>query len=336
MTKVDEIREKIEQFKRKVIMTTAIVGATVGGGMVKDAQQKEGKFQDRIETVARAKPKKYDAVKEKYSYLMPILLSIEGCTKNAYTDDIGVWTYGIGCTVTKDGEKVKEGDTLKSNEEAYEVAKYHIEERIDSTFNYIDRKLSPSKEAAVTSFAFNLGAGVLLKDGQLTELGQAINEGNDKFVVEEFLKYNKAGGSFMRGLFFRRVLEAYVYQGFISKEDLQKCYIGGIGNVSVNKYMNEAFKLEVKKIGRRKKKIVATFDESAVFDRAVAKQLIAICQTPMNVPQTSKMSDFNFGERVYKLMPNDLLAKSVLKQKRNEVQIAYVGKVLRKGASRGS
>lgn len=314
---LNKISRRIKRMIKRYGLATTLVTATTAGVIVKHLLPESNSMKDIPQLTAK-KVRNSGMVSAKDGFLMPILVMIEGCTLKAYQDDIGVWTYGIGCTLTKDGARVQPGDVLKDNNEAFDVAKHHINERIDFVFNYISRDLAPEKEAGLSSFAYNCGPGVLVKDKQLTTIGTAVNKGDDKFVVTEMLKYNKAGGSFMRGLFFRRVLEAYVYQDFITMDDLQKCIIGGLGSVSCNKYMQEVFDLKVFKTSK-KGKYAATWDPSAITDPNVAKKLIKICQTPINGQISQKLKDFNIGQKVVKFLPEMLLTQNLENQNMSKI-----------------
>lgn len=308
---MNKIKQKLNEIKNKCGVALPLAGILAVGSVGYNLSMKHG----LINKVEKYENKdKDDTFKNKSdSYLMSILVMIEGCTLKAYTDDIGVWTYGIGNTKTMDGRAVKKGDTLKDNEEAFAVADHHIKERIDYVFDYITRDLTPEQNAALRSFAYNCGAGTLVQNEKLTELGEAVNEGDDDFVVREMLRYNKAGGSFMKGLFFRRALEAYVYQGFVPLEELQKGIIGGIGNVSLNSEMKEIFNLKEMKIrkGKKKYKIDATFDDTAITDRGVAMKMVAVCQSPIVGEISSKYADFHVGEQICAFLPTKLVSNSI-------------------------
>lgn len=291
----------IRKIRNKSALALAAIGAISTGGCKDNAPaDKKVKPDVEVDSVQKMSPKE-----ERDAYLMSILLMIEGCTLEAYTDDVGVWTYGIGNTRTKEGKAVRRGDTLANNNEAMELAQYFVDEKVDFIFDYINRDLTPSQKAAITSLAYNCGPGVIVSNGQLTELGKEISKGNDKYVVHKMLEYNKAKGIFMRGLFFRRVLEAYLYQGFITMQDFQKCVIGGMGNVSANKVMRKMFDLTLKGRGRR---VTGTYDDYPIELPIVAKKLIRLCQIPIN-PDTlpKKLQNFNFGKGVSEFLPEHLL-----------------------------
>lgn len=317
-----KIKENLRKIKGKYGVTAVIAGFLAVGGLQYDAIQneKEQKTEQRKDKKEMTPEEQSDAT------LISVLIQLEGLNLNAYADDIGVWTYGIGCTKTIEGNPVKKGDVLKNNKEAFTVANYHIKERIDWVFDYIDRVLNPNQKAALKSFAYNCGADIFVQDGKLTKLGEAVNRGDDDFVIKNMLTYNKAGGSFMRGLFFRRVLEAYIYQGFVSLVDLQKCVIGGIGNVSCNKEMLDNFNVQCtyKRNKRGRKKVRGTFSDAAITDSSVAQKMIEICQTPIKGEVSQKYADFHTGEQVIAFLPKRYTITSVKQwPTQNFASIAY-------------
>lgn len=312
-TTMNKIKSKLKAIKNKygvaLPIAEALTFVTIGGGLLQKGSSLLQENENKTEVLLSDSASKEMTPQEKSdAILMSSIIMTEGCSLDAYKDDVGVWTYGAGCTKTKEGRSVKAGDKLKSNEEAFDVATHHIKERIDYVFDYITRDLTPEQKAGLKCFAYNCGAGTLVKDGELTKLGKAVNEGNDDFVVREMLTYNRAGGRFMKGLFFRRILEAYIYQGFITLDDLQKCIIGGIYNVCHNQEMKNIFSLREL---RSKKKSVRVIGMSAAVDNAisspsVAKRLLTICQTPIDGKISDKYAKFHLGEKIYDFLPEDL------------------------------
>lgn len=315
-TTMNKIKSKLKAIKNKygiaLPIAEALTLSTIGGGLL----QKGGYLDNNEDSteISYGKLHREMTPQEKSdAILMSSIIMTEGCSLDAYQDDVGIWTYGAGCTKTKEGKSVKAGDKLKSNEEAFDVANHHIKERIDYVFDYIRRELTPEQKAGLKSFAYNCGAGTLVKDGELTKLGKAVNEGNDDFVIREMLTYNKAGGRFMKGLFFRRVLEAYIYQGFIPIEELQKCIIGGIYNVSYNQEMKDIFGLKELRIrGRgRRAKTKATYIDSAITNPEVAKKMVDICQIPVQGKVSDKYAKFHMGEEIAEFLPKCFRANTL-------------------------
>ena len=325
------IKDRINRLKKKWGLAATIAGVVTSGGYYSFSHQKDEKPVDKVETISDTPEMSYDDQCD--ACLLPLMLIPEGFTQKAHTDDLGIWTYAIGNTVTMDGRPVKQGDTVKDLEEGLKIAKHHLDNRVDHIFDYITRDLRPEQKAVLQDFAYNCGPGIFVKDGKLTELGKAVNEGRDDYVVEKMLEYNKGGGSFMTGLFSRRVLEALIYQGFIGAEDLQKCVIGGIGNISCSKEFRELFNLKTKKIfvggkkgkigkkGRRGMvyKIVGTYDASPIRSKETADLIIKLCQSPVKGKISKKLADFNTGKNVCAFIPKRLLVKNVYSTWRQEL-----------------
>jgi len=321
---IEKSRNRIKRLRNKYGLAATIAGVVTGGGYYL-LSHSEDKPEEKIEVVNNDKVE-MTPEEECDAYTASLTILTEGLSLEAYPDCIGVWTYGSGSTIKIDGTPVKKGDVLSSNEEAIDVAKHHMDNRVDYIFDYITRDLSPQKKAALRSFAYNCGAGIFVKDGELTELGKAVNEGNDDFVVNKMLEYNKAKGSFLTGLFSRRVFEAMIYQEHISLEDLQKCVIGGIGNISYNPEFRKLFNLETKKIfrGRRKSKrakckILGSYSAEAISDINVARKLVEICQSPIKIKLSKTMENLNTGKNVYEFIPEHLLAENIKNDQKKSI-----------------
>lgn len=320
MNKITSLKKKIQNLKNKYWMALAANALIIAGDCSHNMIVEEKK-QDKVE-VKTTKPSDADLKAEEKGFVMSFLLMIEGCTLKVYTDHVGVNTVGLGSTYTKDGKKVGPNDNLSSNEEAIDLA-LSLYDKIGEAFEYVERNLLPRQTAAIGDCMYNCGQSVLYKEGKQTKLCQALNNGHDDTVLKELLTYNKAGGSFCTGLFFRRVLEAYVYQGFISMEQMQKCIIGGLGAVSCNKEIRNAFKLNIKKKfvkTKKGKKLVATatYDTKALKDINIAQKVIELCQSPIDVEMSQKMKDFHFGDPVASFIPQQYLCQDTKEQNTKE------------------
>lgn len=310
MNKITDLKKKVKNLKNKYWLALAANAAIIAGDCGHNLMTEEKK-QDKVETVAK-NPEATDPKAEEKGFIMSILLMTEGCTLKVYTDHVGVNTVGLGSTYTKDGKKVGPNDNLSSNEEAFDLA-FLLYDKNEYAFDYVERNLLPNQLAAIGDCMYNCGPKALVKDGKPTKLCQAISEGNDAAAMEELLTYSKAGGSFCTGLFFRRVLEAYIYKGFISLEEAQRFVIGGLSAVSCNKEMQEAFNL---KIIKRKGKVTATYDIAALDDINVARKLVALCQTEFdNIKMSEKMKSFHFGELVTNFIPQQYLCQNTKRKK---------------------
>lgn len=298
MSGTDNVKEKLQRIKDRYGLATAMAGIMLFSGT--EHNLKSCSKIEKVKPVAVKKEMKYQDMSD--AILMAMLVMTEGCSLDAYIDAVGVGTYGVGSTYTKEGKRVRMGDKLSSVEEAFEVVDRHVKEEIEWVFDYIDRKLQPWQKAAVESFAYNCGAGVIVKNGKLTKLGEAINNGDDGFVAKEMLTYNRGGGSFLSGLFFRRVLEAGVYQGFVSLDDLENCVIGGVGNVSSSKEMCDIFNLKTTKWGRRGK-TKGSFDDDPITDASVIDKVITLCQKRIEGVVSARWEKFHIGEVVANFLP---------------------------------
>lgn len=298
MSGIDRVKEKLQRVKSKYGLGTVMAGVMLFSGA--EHNIKSCSNVEKEEPPVAKKVMKYQDMSN--AIFMAMVVMTEGLSLEAYIDAVGVGTYGCGSTLTKDGNRVKIGDKLNSVDEALDVSLHHKEERVDWVFDHIDRKLQPCQKAAIESFAYNCGAGTIVKDGKLTKLGEAINNGDDIFVVKEMLTYNRGGGSFLSGLFFRRVLEAGLYQGFISLEDLQNCVIGGLGNVATNGEIRDIFNLKISKRGKRGK-AKGTFDASPITNASVMGKVIALCQKRVEGTVSDRWKKFHIGEIVANFIP---------------------------------
>ena len=133
-----------------------------------------------------------------------LISEFEGLKLKSYKCPAGVWTVGYGTTInpitknpitsgitiTKD-EALKwlEMDTLKVKDQVKALVKVPIND------NELD---------ALTSLAYNIGAGAFKKSTLLNLL----NQGADRHLVaDQFLRWNKAGGKVLPGLVKRRLAE---------------------------------------------------------------------------------------------------------------------------------
>jgi len=313
MSGMGNVKDKLQRIKERYGLAAAMAGVMLFSGT--EHNLKSCSKVEKIKPIAEKKEMKYQDLSN--AMLMSVLVMMEGFSLEAYIDAVGVGTYGFGSTYTKEGKRVKMGDKLSSVEEGFEVADRHVKEEIEWVFDYIDRKLSPWQKAAIESFAYNCGAGTIVKDGKLTKLGEAINNGDDNFVVKEMLTYNRGGGSFLSGLFFRRVLEAGIYQGFISLEDLKNCVIGGLGNVASSKEIRDIFDLKISKRGRRGK-AKGTFDASPITDASVMEKVVALCQKRVEGSVSARWEKFHIGELVASFLPERFSVVDVASHQKNK------------------
>jgi lysozyme len=140
----------------------------------------------------------------------------EGFRSEAYLDSAGIPTIGFGATTYPDGRKVKLGDTITK-----ENANTMLIERTKRDYNFVKNlaqsnnvQLSDGQLAALTSFTYNVGTGIL---GGNTGIGKAFRSGDLKTVEQKLPQYNKVTekGKLVpiQGLTNRRNAELNLWRG---------------------------------------------------------------------------------------------------------------------------
>lgn len=139
---------------------------------------------------------------------LELIKRFEGCRLNAYKCPAGVWTIGYGATHYNDGTPVKQGDKLKSEDEAVELLKEMLISYEESVDRLVTSKINPYQRDALTSFTYNLGAHNL---GRSTLLKKVNNNPDDPTIKNEFAKWVNSGGKVLKGLVNRRNAETELY-----------------------------------------------------------------------------------------------------------------------------
>jgi lysozyme len=138
---------------------------------------------------------------------IPIIRKFEGLKLRAYLCPAGVWTIGYGNTFYENGSKVQEGEkiTLDRADKLlfFVVTKFEAEVK-----KLVKSAINDNQLGALTSFAFNVGAGNL---GKSTLLKKVNANPNDATIRDEFMRWTKAGGKVLNGLVTRRKAEADLY-----------------------------------------------------------------------------------------------------------------------------
>lgn len=131
--------------------------------------------------------------------LTQLIKESEGCKLTAYADCVGVMTIGWGCT----GADIKKG-LVWTQEQA--------DAQLDILASDVLRKAckaspslnTPSKQAAIGDFIYNLGIGNYSK----STLKKYIDQSNWMAAAGEIKKWDKAGGVTLKGLTIRRKKES--------------------------------------------------------------------------------------------------------------------------------
>jgi lysozyme len=139
---------------------------------------------------------------------LDLIKSFEGLKLKPYLCPANIATLGFGNTYYPDGTKVKLTDPAITQEKAEELLKFLVvtyEKAVDS---FCRDDISQSQFDALTSFAYNVGIGNLQKSTLIKKVNA---NPKDITIADEFMKWNKAKGTVLKGLTRRRQAEANLY-----------------------------------------------------------------------------------------------------------------------------
>ena len=146
---------------------------------------------------------------------LKLVQEFEGCRLTAYPDP-GTggepWTIGWGATTMATGQPVRPGDTItQATADALLVAHLQVAHRSMLVALPMAAAWSGNRQAALTSFAYNVGGGAL----QDSTLRQRLLRGDDPVVVirEELPRWDKGGSGVLPGLVRRRAAEVALFSG---------------------------------------------------------------------------------------------------------------------------
>lgn len=131
-----------------------------------------------------------------------LVKEFEGCSLQAYKDMAGKLTIGYGHC----GPEVKLGQTI-TQEEADNLLLTDMESAACSVKKYVKVPLNDNEFSALISFTFNVGPQNLKR----SSLVVLLNAGRYEAVPVELLRWCKAGGAVVGGLYRRRVAEAELW-----------------------------------------------------------------------------------------------------------------------------
>jgi lysozyme len=138
---------------------------------------------------------------------IPIIRKFEGLKLRAYLCPAGVWTIGYGSTFFENGSKVQEGDKI-TLDRADRLLFFVVTKFENEVKKIVKSEINENQLGALTSFAFNVGAGNLAKSTLLKKVNA---NPNDATIRDEFMRWTKAGGKVLNGLVTRRKAEADLY-----------------------------------------------------------------------------------------------------------------------------
>jgi lysozyme len=116
-------------------------------------------------------------------------------------------TIGYGSTRDPNGKKVLLGEKLTGEKEATQLLLSTLDP-FEAAVNKHLPNLNQCQFDALVAFSYNVGTGALVKS---TLLKKAKANSADPSILDEFLKWNKAGGKVLSGLTNRRREEANLY-----------------------------------------------------------------------------------------------------------------------------
>jgi lysozyme len=136
-----------------------------------------------------------------------LIKKYEGLRLSSYLCPAGVPTIGYGSTRHANGKKVLLGEKLSGEKEATQLLLSTLDP-FEAAVNKHLPNLNQCQFDALVCFAYNVGTGALVKS---TLLKKAKANSADPSILDEFLKWNKAGGKALQGLTNRRREEANLY-----------------------------------------------------------------------------------------------------------------------------
>ena len=136
-----------------------------------------------------------------------LIKKYEGIRHKAYLCPANIPTIGYGTTIYPNGQKVKLGD-LCTSEQATEYLTHDLRQTEQQIGLVVKSALSQNQFDALVSFTYNLGIGNLTKSTLLKKINLTPY---DPSIMDEFLKWNKAGGRVLQGLTNRRKEESQLY-----------------------------------------------------------------------------------------------------------------------------
>jgi lysozyme len=143
--------------------------------------------------------------------LADLLRREEGLRLKPYLCSAGVPTIGVGATTYPDGRKVRMDDPAITEEEALRMLAIECDRYMMDVLNLCTRYPSAHQLAAMSSLAYNIGAGAFARSTVL----RLHNAGDAAGAARAFALWNKARVdghlTALRGLTARRAREAALY-----------------------------------------------------------------------------------------------------------------------------
>ena len=145
---------------------------------------------------------------------LPLIREFEGCPLRAYPDPAhgaNVWTIGWGTTVYSNGTPVRQGDVITQERADQELLAFVVAlEKIQAQRVPGWSELKPTQQAALLSFAYNLGPNWYGSSGFDT-LTRTITNKRWADIPAAFELYRNPGTNVEAGLLRRRRAEARMF-----------------------------------------------------------------------------------------------------------------------------
>jgi lysozyme len=135
------------------------------------------------------------------------LAQVEGFRARPYADAGHVWTYGYGFTSTPSGTRVSASTPMISEPDARQWLETLVSRTLNTVRNMCKLSLNANQEAALTSFAYNVGTGAL----RTSTLLKMVNDGDFQEASKQFMAWTYAGGRVVSGLINRRKAEMALF-----------------------------------------------------------------------------------------------------------------------------
>jgi lysozyme len=136
-----------------------------------------------------------------------LIQHFESCYLKAYKDSVGVWTVGYGHTGLQHKDGTVYAGRVITQAKADQLFAYDMQQFEARVEAMVKVQLTDDQFGAVVAWDFNtggLGRSTLLKKLNIEDYAGA---------AQEFLKWDKAGGSTLRGLTRRRHSERRLFLG---------------------------------------------------------------------------------------------------------------------------
>lgn len=138
---------------------------------------------------------------------LALIKRYEGLKLKAYLCPAKVATIGYGSTRYPDGRRVVLTDKLTNEAEATQLLLSTLN-AFESVVNKNLPNINQCQFDALVSLCYNIGGASLAKS---TLVRKAKVNANDASIIDEFMRWNKAGGKVLAGLTTRRAEEAKLY-----------------------------------------------------------------------------------------------------------------------------